>query len=127
MNRCDIFWCNLNPTKGSEIESLGRIVNAYLEVAEDMAKRKIPLTMNDWALRLDKFLDATDRGILKDAGKVTAQFAKNFAEAEFEKYRIVQDRLFESDFDKLVSSTSRIKAPVVEAKAAKKTKATKKK
>jgi len=64
-----------------EIESLGRIVNAYLEVAEDMARRKIPLTMNDWATRLDKFLDATDRGILKDAGKTTAQFAKEFAVA----------------------------------------------
>lgn len=110
-----------------EMESLGRIVNAYLEVAEDMAKRKKPMTMNDWASRLDKFLDATDRGILKDAGKVTAQFAKDFAEAEFEKYRIVQDRLFESDFDKLVTSSSKIKAPEIEVKASKKKKITKKK
>jgi len=110
-----------------EMESLGRIVNAYLEVAEDMAKRKNPMTMNDWASRLDKFLDATDRGILKDAGKVTAQFAKDFAEAEFEKYRIVQDRLFESDFDKLVASSSKIKAPLIEVKPIKKKKAKKKK
>lgn len=110
-----------------EMESLGRIVNAYLEVAEDMAKRKNAMTMNDWASRLDKFLDATDRGILKDAGKVTAQFAKDFAETEFEKYRVVQDRLFESDFDKLVSSSSRIKAPMMEGKPVKKKKATKKK
>lgn len=110
-----------------EIESLGRIVNAYLEVAEDMAKRKIPLTMNDWALRLDKFLDATDRGILKDAGKMTAQFAKDFAEAEFEKYRIVQDRLFESDFDKLVASSAKLTAPTIEVKPSKKKKTSKKK
>ena len=110
-----------------EFESLGRIVNAYLEVAEDMAKRKKPMTMNDWASRLDKFLDATDRGILKDAGKVTAQFAKDFGEVEFEKYRIVQDRLFESDFDKLVDSSSKIKGPVIEVKAVKKKKTTKKK
>ena len=110
-----------------EMESLGRIVNAYLEVAEDMAKRKIPLTMNDWAIRLDKFLDAVDRSILKDAGKITAQFAKDFAESEFEKYRIVQDRLFESDFDKLVASSLKVKAPVLEVKSAKKKKLTKKK
>lgn len=114
----------LNP---DELESLGRIVNAYLEVAEDMAKRKIPMTMNDWASRLDKFLDATDRGILKDAGKVTAQFAKDFAEAEFEKYRIVQDRLFESDFDKLVASSSKIKTPISKSIPAKKNKVSKKK
>lgn len=115
-----------------ELEAMGRIVNAYLEIAEDMAKRKIPMTMNDWATRLDKFIDFTDRGLLKDAGKVTAQFAKNFAEAEFEKYRLVQDRLFESDFDKLVKSAT----PVIEdrparivakKKASKKVKATKKK
>jgi hypothetical protein len=107
---------------------VGRIVSAYLEIAEDMAKRKIPMTMNDWATRLDKFIDFTDRGLLKDAGKVTAQFAKNFAEAEFEKYRIVQDRLFESDFDKLVATTSKVKKPAtIEAKPAKKKKTSKKK
>lgn len=114
-----------------ELEAMGRIVNAYLEIAEDMAKRKIPMTMNDWATRLDKFIDFTDRGLLKDAGKVTAQFAKNFAEAEFEKYRIVQDRLFESDFDMLVKSATPVikERPVkvvAKKKTAKKLKATKK-
>ena len=84
----------------TETESLGRIVNAYLDLAEDRAKRHIPMTMDDWAKRLDKFLEADDRDILQNSGKVTAQIAKSFAESEFEKYRIVQDRLFESDFDK---------------------------
>ena len=84
----------------TELESLGRIVNAYLDLAEDRAKRHIPMTMDDWAKRLDKFLEADDREILQNSGKVTAQIAKSFAESEFEKYRIVQDRLFESDFDK---------------------------
>ena len=84
----------------SELASLGRIVNAYLDLAEDRAKRHIPMTMEDWAVRLDKFLEADDRDILQDSGKITAQMAKQFAESEFEKYRITQDRLFESDFDK---------------------------
>ena len=84
----------------SELESLGRIVNAYLDLAEDRAKRHIPMTMDDWAQRLDKFLEADDRDILQNSGKITALMAKTFAESEFEKYRIVQDRLFESDFDK---------------------------
>ena len=83
----------------TELESLGRIVNAYLDLAEDRAKRHIPMTMEDWAKRLDKFLEADERDILQDSGKVTALFAKEFAENEFEKYRVVQDRLFESDFD----------------------------
>ncbi len=83
-----------------ELESLGRIVNAYLDLAEERARRKIPMTMEDWAVRLDKFLDADERDILRDSGKITAQMAKDYAEGEYEKYRIVQDRLFESDFDK---------------------------
>ena len=83
----------------TELESLGRIVNAYLDLAEDRAKRHIPMTMEDWAKRLDKFLEADERDILQDSGKVTALFAKEFAESEFEKYRVVQDRLFQSDFD----------------------------
>jgi hypothetical protein len=74
-------------------------VNAYLDVAEDMALRKIPMTMQDWETRLNRFLAATDREVLQDAGKVTAEIAKAHAESEFEKYRIVQDRLFESDFE----------------------------
>lgn len=85
-----------------ELESLGRIVNAYLDLAEDRAKKAIPMTMEDWANRLDKFLNADDREILNDAGKVTAEIAKAFAETEFEKYRVVQDQLFESDFDKQI-------------------------
>jgi hypothetical protein len=83
-----------------ELESLGRIVSAYLEVAEDMAKRRIPMTMEDWAKRLDMLLRAANRKILQDAGKITAKIAQEHAETEFEKYRIMQDRLFESDFDR---------------------------
>jgi len=89
-----------NYLTGEELESLGRIVNAYLDLAEDRAKRHIPMTMEDWAKRLDRFLEADDRSILQDSGKISAQLAKEFAESEFEKYRIIQDRLFESDFDK---------------------------
>lgn len=85
-----------------ELESLGRIVNAYLDLAEERAKRKIPMTMEDWTKRLDLFLEYDDRAVLKDAGKITAEIAKDKAESEFEKYRIVQDRLFQSDFDKLI-------------------------
>lgn len=87
-----------------ELESLGRIVNAYLDLAEDRAKRHIPMTMEDWGRRLDKFLEADDRDILQNCGKITALMAKTFAENEFEKYRIVQDRLFESDFDKEIKN-----------------------
>ncbi len=83
-----------------ELDSLGRIVNAYLELAEDRAKRKIPMTMEDWATRLDKFLEFDERDILPNAGKISTKIAKEHAESEFEKYRIIQDRLFESDFDK---------------------------
>nr|WP_205747975.1 virulence RhuM family protein [Desulfuromonas acetexigens] len=85
-----------------ELEALGRIVNAYLDLAEDRAKRKIPMTMEDWAKRLDAFLEFTERDILQNSGKVSAEIAKVHAESEFEKYRIVQDRLFESDFDRIV-------------------------
>ncbi len=85
-----------------ELDSLSRIVNAYLELAEERALRKIPMTMADWAKRLDMFLEFADRNILADSGKVTAEIARDHAESEFEKYRIVQDRLFESDFDKAV-------------------------
>ncbi len=84
----------------TELESLGRIVNAFLDLAEDRARRNIPMTMEDWAKRLDMFLEVADREILKDRGKVTSLMAKEFAESEFEKFRIMQDRLFESDFDK---------------------------
>ena len=88
-----------------EMAQLSRLVNAYLDVAEDMAQRKIPMTMQDWETRLNRFIEATDREVLQDAGKVTAEIAKAHAESEFEKYRIVQDRLFESDFDRLLKKT----------------------
>ena len=93
-----------NYLTGEELDSLGRIVNAYLELAEDRAKRKIPMTMEDWATRLDKFLEFDERNILQNAGMISAQIAKDHAQSEFEKYRIVQDRLFESDFDKEVKA-----------------------
>ena len=85
-----------------ELESLGRVVNAFLDLAEDRAKRNIPMTMEDWATRLDKFLDADDREILKDSGKITKKIADEKAITEFEKYRVVQDREYLSDFDKLL-------------------------
>jgi len=87
-----------------ELESLGRIVNAYLELAEDRARRKIPMTMEDWAKRLDAFLAFDEREVLQSAGKISAKLAQAHAESEFEKYRIVQDRLFESDFDKAMKT-----------------------
>lgn len=89
-----------NYLKESELEDMGRIVNSFLDLAEDMAKRHIPMTMEDWAKRIDKFLDLTDRPILSNAGHVTAEQAKEHAETEFEKYRVIQDRLFQSDFDR---------------------------
>ena len=89
-----------NYLKESELEDMGRIVNSFLDLAEDMAKRHIPMTMEDWAKRIDKFLGLTDRPILSDAGHVTAEQAKKHAETEFEKYRVIQDRLFQSDFDR---------------------------
>lgn len=88
----------------NEMQQLQRLVSAYLDIAEDMAIRQIPMTMEDWESRLNKFIEATDREILQNAGKVTAEIAKAHAESEFEKYRIIQDRLFESDFDKIVKN-----------------------
>jgi len=85
-----------------ELESMGRIVNAFLDLAEDRARRQIPMTMQDWAERLDKFLEFSDRGILQNPGKVSAELAKTHAESEFEKFRIRQDRLYENDFDKML-------------------------
>ncbi len=87
-----------------EMAQLSRLVNAYLDIAEDMAQRQIPMTMADWEQRLNRFIAATDREILQDAGKVAAEIANAHAESEFEKYRIVQDRLYESDFDKQIKA-----------------------
>jgi len=88
-----------NYLQKEELESLGRIVSAYLDLAEERATRKIPMTMEDWAKRLDAFLEFDDRELLQNAGKITQEIAKQHAESEFEKYRIIQDRLFQSDFD----------------------------
>ena len=83
-----------------EMRSMERIVSAYLDLAEDRAERHIPMTMEDWSKRLDVFLMADDREVLQDTGKITAEIAKSKAETEFEKYRIIQDRLFMSDYDR---------------------------
>jgi hypothetical protein len=91
----------------SELAQMQRIVSAYLDMAEIQALRKIPMTMEDWEQRLAGFLKLWDREILQDAGKVTAELAKAHAESEFEKYRIVQDRLFVSDFDRMVKQIER--------------------
>ena len=85
-----------------ELAQMQRIVSAYLDMAELQAMRRIPMTMQDWEERLGGFLKLWDRELLQDAGKVTAEIAKAHAESEFEKNRIVQDRLFESDFDRMV-------------------------
>jgi hypothetical protein len=85
-----------------ELKSLDRFVTMYLDYAEDQAERGIPMTMADWAGKLDAFLQFNQRDLLEHPGKVTAEIAKAFAESEFEKYRIVQDRLFESDFDRMI-------------------------
>jgi len=85
-----------------ELSTLERFVTMYLDSAEDQAERKIPMTMEDWATKLNAFLVFNEREILDHPGKVTQAIAKAFAESEFEKYRIVQDRLFESDFDKII-------------------------
>jgi len=90
----------------NEIAQLQRLVSAYLDVAESMALRQIPMTMQDWESRLNRFIEATDQEVLQDAGKVSAEIARSFAESEFEKYRIIQDRLFESDFDRLIMQIS---------------------
>jgi len=82
-----------------ELADLGRIVNAYLDLAESRAKRRVTMTMEAWAKRLDIFLAADEREVLQDAGRITAEIARDHAEGEFEKYRLIQDQLFQSDFD----------------------------
>ena len=86
-----------------ELEALARIVALYLDYAELQANRHIPMTMQDWAQRLNRFLEFNEYDILHDSGRVTHEIAKSFAESEFEKYRVVQDRLFESDFDRFLA------------------------
>ena len=83
-----------------EMAQLNRMVSAYLDFAESMTLRHIPLTMQDWETRLNRFIEMFEYGLLTDSGKVSAEIARLHAETEFEKYRIIQDRLFMSDFDK---------------------------
>ena len=102
-----------NYLTASEMAQMQRLVSAYLDVAEDMALRQIPMSMEDWETRLNRFIEATDRAILQDAGKVSAEIAKAHAESEFEKYRILQDQAFTSDFDTAVKALG---APTVAKK-----------
>lgn len=92
-----------------ELDKLERIVTMYLDYAEFQAKKQIPMTMEDWAVRLNKFLDFNEMEILQDKGHITAEIAKTFAETEFEKYRVIQDKLFQSDFDLFLEETKKIK------------------
>lgn len=105
-----------------EMVQLQRLVSSYLDLAEDMATRHIPMTMQDWEIRLNRFLEFTDREVLQDAGKVSAEIAKTHAESEFEKYRIVQDRLFKSDFDRLVEESKLLEEKAPKEKVPTKTK-----
>ncbi len=89
-----------NNLKEVELADMRRLVNAVLDTAERMAQRHIPMTMEDWAKRIDIIFEASRDAVLTDAGKITAEFAKCFAESEFEKYRIIHDKLFQSDFDR---------------------------
>jgi len=90
-----------NYLQKEEMQSLNRIITMYLDYAEDQAEKRIPMTMGDWSKKLNAFLRFNEREILSDSGKVTAEIAKQFAESEFEEYRVIQDRLFESDFDRI--------------------------
>ena len=92
-----------------EMQVLNEIVTMYLDYAARQARRHIPMTMADWASKLDAFLQFNDAEILRNKGKVTAAIAKAFAESEFEKYRVIQDRLYQSDFDRLVSEAEKEK------------------
>ena len=92
-----------NYLSDTELSQLNRMVTSYLDFAENMALRKIPLTMQDWETRLTGFIEMFEYGLLKDAGKVSAEIAKLHAETEFEKYRIIQDKNFVSDFDKYIA------------------------
>lgn len=96
-----------NYLKKEELEQLELIVSAFLDLAEARAKRNIPMTMEDWANRIDKYLLSDDRDILKDAGKISHEIAEEKALAEFEKYRVIQDKLYKSDFDKLIESSNK--------------------
>ena len=94
-----------NYLTGKELSQLERIVSAYLDLAEAQAERQIPMTMADWEERLNGFLRVWDRDVLQDAGKISAELAKSHALSEFEKYRVIQDRLYQSDFDRMMLET----------------------
>lgn len=100
-----------NYLKKAELDDMGHLVNALLDLAERMANRHIPMTMEDWANRVDIFLNASGDPILDTAGRVSADDAKEFAETEFEKYRVIQDRLFQSDFDRLMNGDDLLELP----------------
>lgn len=93
-----------NYLEKEEMTELNEIVSMYLDYATRQARRRIPMTMEDWKSKLDAFLRFNDAEVLQNKGKVTAAIAKEFAESEFEKYRVIQDNLYQSDFDKLISS-----------------------
>ena len=97
-----------NYLSSDELQELNEIVTMYLDYATRQARRHIPMTMADWASKLDAFLRFNDAEILKDKGKVTAAIAKTFAESEFEKYRVIQDRLYQSDFYRLMLETDNL-------------------
>ena len=98
------FPLGINAPDGKIVKpDVSRLVNAILDMAERMAKRHIPMTMEDWAKRIDLILEAGGDAVLDHAGHISAEFAKQFAEAEFEKYRTIQDRSFSSDFDRFIS------------------------
>ena len=94
-----------------ELQELNEIVTMYLDYATRQARRHVPMTMEDWASKLDAFLQFNDAEILQDKGKVTAAIAKAFAESEFEKYRVIQDKNYQSDFDRLMAETAETKYP----------------
>lgn len=98
-----------NYLSASEIQELNEIVTMYLDYATRQARRHIPMTMADWSSKLDAFLQFNDAEVLQNKGKVTAAIAKAFAESEFEQYRVIQDRLYQSDFDRLIDSTEKKK------------------
>ena len=106
-----------NYLKESELDDMGHLVNALLDLAERMANRHIPMTMEDWANRVDIFLNASGDPILDTAGHVSADYAKEFAETEFEKYRVIQDRLFQSDFDRLMNGDDLLELPESDKKS----------
>ena len=103
-----------NYLKESELDDMVHLVNALLDLAERMANRHIPMTMEDWANRVDIFLNASGDPVLDTAGHVSADYAKEFAETEFEKYRVIQDRLFQSDFDRLMDGDDLLELPETE-------------